>query len=100
MLKRSKALIGNSSSGIHETATFNIPTINIGTRQNGRLRSNNVIDVDYNTDEIFDAIKKCEKLSLREYNKIYGNGDSAEKIVDLLKKIDVSNNIIQKQITY
>ncbi len=100
LLKRSKALIGNSSSGIHETATFNIPTINIGTRQNGRLRSNNVIDVDYNTDEIFDAIKKCEKLSLREYNKIYGNGDSAEKIVDLLKKIDVSNNIIQKQITY
>ena len=41
LLKRSIGLIGNSSSGIHETSTFNIPTINIGTRQNGRLRSKN-----------------------------------------------------------
>ena len=52
LMKRCQALIGNSSSGIHETATFNIPTINIGTRQNKRLKSINIINSDYNYKDI------------------------------------------------
>lgn len=100
LLKRSSGLIGNSSSGIHETATFNIPTINIGTRQQGRLRSNNVIDVNYDKNEILNAIKKCKSMLGKDFDKIYGLGNSSEKIVNLLKTIDISNNIIQKQITY
>ena len=100
LLKRSSGLIGNSSSGIHETATFNIPTINIGTRQQGRLRSNNVIDVGYNKDEILNAILESKKLIGKEFKKIYGDGDSSEKIVELLKTIEIGNHVIQKQITY
>jgi GDP/UDP-N,N'-diacetylbacillosamine 2-epimerase (hydrolysing) len=100
LLKRSSGLIGNSSSGIHETATFNIPTINIGTRQQGRLRSNNVIDVDYNKNEILNAILESKKLIGKEFKKIYGDGDSSEKIVELLKTIEIGNHVIQKQITY
>lgn len=100
LLKRSSGLIGNSSSGIHETATFNIPTINIGTRQQGRLRSNNVIDVDYNKNEILEAIQKSKKMMGKEFHKIYGTGNSSEQIVELLKTIDISKDIIQKQITY
>ena len=100
LLKRSKGLIGNSSSGIHETATFNIPTINIGTRQQGRLRSNNVIDVNYDKEEIKQSIYKCLKLKNKNFKKIYGNGRSAIKIVELLKKINIDKKIIQKQITY
>ncbi len=100
LLKRSRGLIGNSSSGIHETATFNIPTINIGSRQQGRLRSNNVFDVNHDKEEILKAINKCLKIKNKVYKKIYGDGNSAEKIVDLLKKIDISNEIIQKQISY
>lgn len=100
LLKRSSGLIGNSSSGIHETATFNIPTINIGTRQQGRLRSNNVIDVDYNKNEILNAILESKKLIGKEFKKIYGNGDSSEKIVELLRTIEIGNHVIQKQITY
>ncbi len=100
LLKRSSGLIGNSSSGIHETATFNIPTINIGTRQQGRLRSDNIIDVDYNKNEILKAILESKKLIGREFKKIYGDGDSSEKIVDLLKTIEIGNKVIQKQITY
>ena len=100
LLKRSRGLIGNSSSGIHETATFNVPTINIGSRQQGRLRSNNVIDVNHNKEEIIQAINKCLMIKNKVYHKIYGEGDSADKIVDLLKKIDISNEIIQKQISY
>ena len=100
LLKRSSGLIGNSSSGIHETATFNIPTINIGTRQQGRLRSNNVIDVNYDKNEIISAIQKSKSLIGKDFDKIYGHGDSSKKIVSLLKTIDISERIIQKQITY
>lgn len=100
LLKRSKGLIGNSSSGIHETNTFDIPTINIGTRQAGRLRSDNIIDTGYNKEEIILAIEHCNKLTKTTYEKIYGVGDSSQKIVDLLKEINLDKNIIQKQITY
>ena len=100
LLKRSRGLIGNSSSGIHETNTFDIPTINIGTRQAGRLRSENIIDTGYNKEEIISAIKHCSGLTKTSYEKIYGEGDSSQKIVDLLKEINLDKNIIQKQITY
>ncbi len=100
LLKRSSGLIGNSSSGIHETSTFNIPTINIGTRQQGRLRSNNVIDVDYDKNQILNAINKSKTMRGIKYEKIYGKGDSSHQIIKLLKTIDISNDIIQKQITY
>ena len=102
LLKESSGLIGNSSSGIHETATFNIPTINIGTRQQGRLRPNNVIDVEHDIEQIKDAINQC--LIIKEqgfkFKNPYGDGKSALRIVNLLKTIDISNKIIQKQITY
>ncbi len=102
LLKRSIGLIGNSSSGIHETATFNIPTINIGTRQNKRLRPDNVIDVDHNETEILDAIKKCvhNKDKKQDFANPYGDGDSASKIIKIIKEIDLSDKIIQKTITY
>ena len=102
MLKRSIGLIGNSSSGIHETATFNIPTINIGTRQKGRLRPKNVIDVDYDEDQISKAINKCIRNRYKDikYENPYGDGNSSPKIIDLIKKIDLSNKVIQKKITY
>ena len=100
LLKRSSALIGNSSSGIHETPTFNIPTVNIGSRQSGRLRSNNVFDSNYNKDEIVKAIKSAINWKGSIADKIYGNGNSSFQIVKYLKELDISNKIIQKQITY
>ena len=53
------ACVGNSSSGIKETPAFGCPTVNIGSRQNARLRGNNVIDTSYNQREINLAINKC-----------------------------------------
>ena len=102
LLKRSTGLIGNSSSGIHETSTFNIPTVNIGTRQNGRLRPKNVIDVDYDEKEILKAILKCKQIRKNgtEFENPYGDGNSANKIIELIKKLELSRNIIQKKITY
>ena len=80
------ALIGNSSSGIHETPTMKIPAINIGNRQQGRERAMNVIDVPNDKNAIINAIHKVinDKKFLDNIGKIknpYGDGDSAEKIV-------------------
>ena len=100
LLKRSSALIGNSSSGIHETATFNVPTVNIGTRQQGRLKSNNVIDCDYGKENVKRAIIKSQTLKGGRFEKIYGKGNSARLIVEKLKTIDIGIKVIQKRITY
>src|SRR3989344_1937071 len=59
ILRRAKVLVGNSSTGIHESATFHVPTVNIGDRQNGRMRPQNVIDVPNEKDSIQKAIEKA-----------------------------------------
>jgi len=94
------ALIGNSSSGIHETPTLKIPAINIGSRQQGRERAGNVIDVPHNKEKIIEAINKALfDIKFREYIRSlknpYGDGRSAEKIVKVLKTISLEG-IIQK----
>ena len=105
LLSNASMLIGNSSSGIHEAATFKIPVINIGTRQNGRLKPNNVITTSYKTNEIEKKIKyvlynENFKKKINYIKNPYGDGKSAVKIVKLLTKIKLKGNIIQKKITY
>jgi UDP-N-acetylglucosamine 2-epimerase (non-hydrolysing)/GDP/UDP-N,N'-diacetylbacillosamine 2-epimerase (hydrolysing) len=95
------ALIGNSSSGIHETPSLKIPAINIGNRQMGRERAANVIDVPNDQNQIELAIDKAIfDTEFRDFvSKIenpYGKGDSAKTIVNLLKTIDFNKVSIQK----
>jgi len=95
------ALIGNSSSGIHETPSMRIPAINIGNRQQGRERAENVIDVSHQKDAIMIAIHKAlnDTAFLQKIKNIhnpYGDGTSAEKIVKILKTVSL-DNLIQKQ---
>jgi UDP-hydrolysing UDP-N-acetyl-D-glucosamine 2-epimerase len=104
LLSHAKILIGNSSSGIHEAASFKLPVINIGTRQNGRLQPRNVINADYNCNDIYKKIKFCmfnKKFirSLKSLKNPYGNGKSAVKITNILAKIDLLKST-QKQNTY
>lgn len=93
---------GNSSSGIKETPFFGVPTVNIGTRQLGRLRGDNVLDVDYNEQEIIEALNKCLydrnfiKKSAATFNP-YGSGRSGEKIAQVLSTVDLSPNVILKK---
>lgn len=94
------ALIGNSSSGIHETPTLKIPTINIGSRQLGRERAGNVIDVPHDKEKILEAINKALfdvefRNYVRSIENPYGDGKSAEKIVHVLKTVSLEG-IIQK----
>lgn len=101
LLRYSHILIGNSSSGIHEAATFKIPVINIGTRQQGRERSLNVIDVVHNEQAIIKAIKKALynksfRKKLQKVKNPYGIGNSTEKIIKVLKSVNLKG-IIQKK---
>jgi UDP-hydrolysing UDP-N-acetyl-D-glucosamine 2-epimerase len=104
LLLKASILIGNSSSGIHEAASFKIPVINIGSRQNGRLKAKNVVDARHDSNDIYKKIVYClnNKNYIKKINKIknpYGNGDSAKKIVNILKKINL-NKSTQKINTY
>ena len=96
--------IGNSSSGIKETATFSCPTINIGTRQKGRLRSTNIIDCDYNDEQIYMAIKKCldddafKGICATSVNP-YGLGGAGKKIANHLSNVEFNDKLLTKKMT-
>jgi UDP-hydrolysing UDP-N-acetyl-D-glucosamine 2-epimerase len=99
------ACVGNSSSGIKETPAFGLPTVNIGTRQKGRLRACNVIDAGHDYDEIVAA---CEKAlfdaDFREQSRgcenPYGRGDSGRQIAEVLATVPLDKRLIQKRMTY
>lgn len=97
LLRQSKCLIGNSSVGIRECAFLGVPVVNIGTRQNRRLRGKNVIDVSYSEDEIKSAIRDQLDAPKNEKSKVYGDGNSGTKIADILATIELRYH---KTITY
>ena len=68
LLKHCSALVGNSSSGIHEAASFKIPVVNIGTRQQGRLKPKNIITSGYSKAQIYSAIKRATSNSFKKKN--------------------------------
>lgn len=90
-------VVGNSSSGLFEVPTFNKPTVNIGDRQKGRIRSKSVIDCGINRKEIVLAIKKALNMNCSNLINPYGNGDSSKKIVSLLEHIDFKKISLQKK---
>ena len=90
-------MVGNSSSGLFEVPTFNKPTVNIGDRQKGRIRSKSVIDCGINRKEIVLAIKKALNMNCSNLINPYGNGDSSKKIVSLLEHIDFKKISLQKK---
>jgi UDP-N-acetylglucosamine 2-epimerase len=77
-------MLGNSSSGIIEAASLNTPVVNIGERQRGREVSANVIQVDNNAENIVDGYNKALKLKGRDYENIYGDGQTSSKIINAL----------------
>lgn len=97
VLKNAALIMGNSSSGIREAAFLGTPTVNIGSRQNGRERGKNVIDVNYNRKEIIKAVEYQLEHGPYDPNHLYGDGYSAEKIVKVLQNIQIE---IQKAISY
>tara|TARA_Y100000996_G_C22556871_1_gene655788 strand:+ start:1708 stop:2934 length:1227 start_codon:yes stop_codon:yes gene_type:complete len=96
--------VGNSSSGIKETPAFGCPTVNIGSRQESRLRGENVIDTEYDKEEIIKAIKSCiedETFIKKSKNtkNPYGEGNSGKKIADVLSRVTLDKKILRKKMT-
>jgi UDP-hydrolysing UDP-N-acetyl-D-glucosamine 2-epimerase len=97
LLYNSKCLIGNSSVGIRECSFLGVPVVNIGSRQSGRERGKNVIDVEYNLDEIQSAVRRQIEHGRYESDKLYGDGKAGQRISQLLAKAPLE---IQKRLAY
>ena len=85
-------LIGNTSSGIIEAASFQKPVVNIGDRQKGRLQSGNVIDCDIETlgTAIKQALSSEFQDSCKTLTNVYGDGNASDVIVDVLSNVELS----------
>ncbi len=92
VLKNSQCLIGNSSVGIRECAYLGIPVVNIGSRQSGRERGQNVIDINYNREEIKSAIRAQIEHGNYRSDQIYGDGNAGGRIAGLLAKEELTFN--------
>jgi UDP-hydrolysing UDP-N-acetyl-D-glucosamine 2-epimerase len=92
-----KCIVGNSSVAIRECAFLGVPAVNIGTRQTGRDRGGNVIDVDYDQDQIMEAIKRQMKNGHYPSNPVYGDGHAAERIANLLASVPLK---VEKRLAY
>lgn len=96
-----KAMVGNSSSGIIEAPSFVLPVVNIGTRQCGRLRAENVIDVGYGREEIVQGIRSAIspkfRAGLDRIKNPYGDGNASEVILKRLKEIELNNCLLIKR---
>ncbi len=105
LLKITSLLIGNSSSGIIEAPSFGVPVVNIGSRQSGRQRGQNILDVEPVKNDIIEAIKKSLydedfRVKVKECENPYGDGKSGEKIVKILNDISIDKMLLQKRMTY
>jgi UDP-hydrolysing UDP-N-acetyl-D-glucosamine 2-epimerase len=97
LLYNSSCLVGNSSVGVRECAYLGVPVVNIGTRQQGRDRGRNVIDVDYDRAAITRAIEAHLSNGSYESDPIYGDGRAGERIASLLATEPLS---IEKRLMY
>ncbi|HEY6249525.1 MAG TPA: UDP-N-acetylglucosamine 2-epimerase [Candidatus Angelobacter sp.] len=101
LLKHLAVLVGNSSSGIMEAASFKLPVVNIGMRQKGREHAENVLDCPSDRKQIENAI--CVALSASFRNSLsnvvnpYGDGHSAERITRILKTVPLSESLLVKE---
>lgn len=98
------ACVGNSSSGIKETPAFGCPTVNIGSRQEGRLRGGNVIDAGYDRIQIVDSVLRCLhddafRTVCRNVENPYYLGDAGKKIASVLAEVPLNQALIRKAMT-
>src|SRR6202043_3920778 len=101
LLRQAHLFLGNSSSGIMETASFALPTINVGLRQQGRERARNVLDAAPDVVSILAAIQIARSEEFRQslWGMInpYGEGFASEKIVQVLTTVPLSQNLLMKR---
>ena len=97
LINNCACIVGNSSSALREGAFLGVPAVNLGTRQQNREHGENVIHVNYNSDEIEDAIRRQIKNGRYKKSNLFGEGLAGEQITDILAKVEVN---IQKKLFY
>ena len=105
LLSSVDVLVGNSSSGIIEAASLGVPVVNVGSRNRDRIASENVIFVGTSREEILSGIQKSLqdesfKLKVKKIENVYGSGNTAKKIVSILKKVNIDDYFVKKLIEY
>ena len=93
---------GNSSSGIKETPAFGCPTVNIGSRQSGRLRGDNVLDADYDALQIASALRtslfdEAFRQRARNGDNPYWRGGAGERVAEILATVPIDQHLLRKQ---
>jgi UDP-N-acetylglucosamine 2-epimerase (non-hydrolysing)/GDP/UDP-N,N'-diacetylbacillosamine 2-epimerase (hydrolysing) len=96
--------LGNSSSGLKETPAFGCPSVNIGSRQEGRLRGGNVLDARYSSNEIYDAVQRSLfdedfREQCRKAKNPYWLGEAGPKIAEILANAPLDQDLIRKRMT-
>ena len=89
ILRGCAVIVGNSSSGIREASYLGVPSVNIGTRQSQRERGKNVVDTNYNSSEILQAIYLQLEKSKQEPEYMFGDGFAGNKLADILATVDL-----------
>jgi UDP-hydrolysing UDP-N-acetyl-D-glucosamine 2-epimerase len=102
LMRRAAAMVGNSSSGIVEAASFRLPVVNIGTRQAGRLAPANVLHCAPDRNQIERAIAQATskeyRAQLSDLVNPYGDGRAAARMVEVLERLDLADpGLIQKR---
>ncbi len=103
LMNVASVIVGNSSSGIIEAPSFKLPAVNIGSRQEGRERASNVIDVNHDKEEIKEAIKKAIyddkfRIDLQNSENPYGDGKTGKRVTDILSNITLDNKLMNKKL--
>ena len=97
LLKNAKFIIGNSSAGIREAPFYGVGTVNVGTRQDGRVEASSIINADYDEKEILDAIEKIKSSPKFEKNHEFGSGNSVDKFQEFLENSEIWETSLQKR---
>jgi UDP-N-acetylglucosamine 2-epimerase len=98
LMRRAACLVGNSSSGVREGAYVGTPVVNIGSRQAGRERGHNVVDVPHEKSAIRAAIQDQVEHGPYESDLVYGDGKAGYRIAEILSELEDVE--IQKRISY
>jgi UDP-hydrolysing UDP-N-acetyl-D-glucosamine 2-epimerase len=100
LLALSSAMVGNSSSGIMESTSLNLPTVNIGVRQQGREHAGNVLDAGADADDIVRKIRMALSPEFRErvrgVTNPYGDGCASERILRVLREVELGPSLLMK----
>lgn len=107
LMNLATVLLGNSSSGIIEAPTFGLPVVNVGSRQQGRQRAKNVLDVPHDTSKIIRALERAildnvwrKRLMSERLRSPYGRGHAGQRVAHVFRTVAISSKLLDKRMTY